>query len=273
MQRLWIRRLSRQYLKTNITQQCYYKAKRDEFLKLSKKSFLLAKYKRKYTALLQYLKPIIPSKEERCRRCETRLRKEICTLVSAIAKWTNVSQLIETDLWVEQSLSEEREEFEERKDDESKDKQHQSNFKSQKSTKKDFQTRPKGRSYKPKSLGRVCQKKNQGFKIQMEDHHYLNQNPQFILTKEHIVQNGILCRISEIPLRILSKDYKCMLLLSTTRKLFERMFKTSYKTTGAKECVTTNKQKVDTKQKGVKKDQLTLNKKLKLILQNKVVIT
>ncbi|TYK01103.1 DNA/RNA polymerases superfamily protein [Cucumis melo var. makuwa] len=67
----------------------YCEAKRDEFLGLKQGSLSVAEY-------------------ERCRRFKRGLRFEIRTPVTVIAKWTNISQLVETALRVEQSIAEEK---------------------------------------------------------------------------------------------------------------------------------------------------------------------
>ncbi|TYK14494.1 uncharacterized protein E5676_scaffold15G00050 [Cucumis melo var. makuwa] len=86
----------------------YCEAKRDEFLELKQGSLLVAEYERKYTELSRYVEMIVASESDRCRRFERGLRFEICTPVTAIAKWTNFSQLVETALRVEQSIVEEK---------------------------------------------------------------------------------------------------------------------------------------------------------------------
>lgn len=52
------------------------------------------------------------TKEQRCQRFEKGLREAIRTPISAVAKWTNFLQLIETALRVEQSLSQRKEDVE-----------------------------------------------------------------------------------------------------------------------------------------------------------------
>ncbi|KAL0536830.1 hypothetical protein IC582_025792 [Cucumis melo] len=86
----------------------YCEAKRDEFLGLKQGSLSVAEYERKYTELSRYADVIIASESDRCRRIERGLRFEIRTPVTAIAKWTNFSQLVETALRVEQSIKEEK---------------------------------------------------------------------------------------------------------------------------------------------------------------------
>ncbi|KAA0043142.1 Gag protease polyprotein-like protein [Cucumis melo var. makuwa] len=86
----------------------YCEAKRDEFLGLKQGSLSVAEYERKYTELSRYADVIIVSESDRCRRFERGLRFEIRTPVTAIAKWTNFSQLVETALRVEQSITEEK---------------------------------------------------------------------------------------------------------------------------------------------------------------------
>ncbi|KAA0051348.1 reverse transcriptase [Cucumis melo var. makuwa] len=86
----------------------YYEAKRDEFLGLKQGSLSVAEYERKYTELSRYADVIVASESDRCRRFERGLRFEIRTPVTAIAKWTNFSQLVETALRVEQSITEEK---------------------------------------------------------------------------------------------------------------------------------------------------------------------
>ncbi|KAA0035808.1 DNA/RNA polymerases superfamily protein [Cucumis melo var. makuwa] len=86
----------------------YCEAKRDEFLGLKQGSLTVAEYERKYTELSRYADVIIASESDRCRRFERGLRFEIRTPVTAIAKWTNFSQLVETALHVEQSITKEK---------------------------------------------------------------------------------------------------------------------------------------------------------------------
>ncbi|KAA0032980.1 DNA/RNA polymerases superfamily protein [Cucumis melo var. makuwa] len=83
-------------------------AKRDEFLGLKQGSLLVVEYKRKYTELSRYVDVIVASKSDNCRRVERGLCFEICTPITAIAKWTDFSQLVETALCVEQSITEEK---------------------------------------------------------------------------------------------------------------------------------------------------------------------
>ncbi|KAA0063211.1 hypothetical protein E6C27_scaffold205G00190 [Cucumis melo var. makuwa] len=86
----------------------YCEAKRDEFLGLKQGSLSVAEYERKYTELSQYADVIVASESDRCQRFERGLRFEIRTSVTTIAKWTNFSQLVETALRVEQSITEEK---------------------------------------------------------------------------------------------------------------------------------------------------------------------
>ncbi|TYK27290.1 DNA/RNA polymerases superfamily protein [Cucumis melo var. makuwa] len=86
----------------------YCKAKRDEFLGLKQGSLSVAEYERKYTELSRYADVIVASESDRCRRFERGLHFEIRTPITAIAKWTNFSQLVETALHVEQSITEEK---------------------------------------------------------------------------------------------------------------------------------------------------------------------
>ncbi|KAA0059550.1 reverse transcriptase [Cucumis melo var. makuwa] len=86
----------------------YCEAKRDEFLGLKQGSLSVAEYERKYTKLSRYADVIVASESDRCRRFERGLCFEIRTPVTAIAKWTNFSQLVETDLRVEQSITKEK---------------------------------------------------------------------------------------------------------------------------------------------------------------------
>ncbi|KAA0041710.1 putative retroelement [Cucumis melo var. makuwa] len=85
----------------------YCEAKRDEFLGLKQGSLSVAEYERKYTELSRYADVIVASESDRCGRFERGLRFEIRIPVTAIAKWTNFSQLVETALRVEQSITEE----------------------------------------------------------------------------------------------------------------------------------------------------------------------
>ncbi|KAL4013991.1 hypothetical protein IC575_026176 [Cucumis melo] len=86
----------------------YCEAKRDEFLELKQGSLSVAKYERKYTELSRYAEMIVPSESDLCCRFERGLRFEIRARVTAIAKWTNFSQLVETALRVEQSIVEKK---------------------------------------------------------------------------------------------------------------------------------------------------------------------
>ncbi|KAL0549329.1 hypothetical protein IC582_013810 [Cucumis melo] len=86
----------------------YCEAKRDEFLGLKQGSLSVVEYERKYIELSRYADVIVASESDRCRRFERGLRFEIRTPVTAIAKWTNFSQLVETVLCVEQSMTEEK---------------------------------------------------------------------------------------------------------------------------------------------------------------------
>ncbi|KAA0062248.1 DNA/RNA polymerases superfamily protein [Cucumis melo var. makuwa] len=86
----------------------YYEAKRDEFLGLKQGSLSVAEYERKYTELSRYADVIVASESDRCRRFERGLHFEIRTPITAIAKWTNFSQLVETAFHVEQSITEEK---------------------------------------------------------------------------------------------------------------------------------------------------------------------
>ncbi|KAA0044257.1 Gag protease polyprotein-like protein [Cucumis melo var. makuwa] len=86
----------------------YCEAKRDEFMGLKQGSLSVAEYERKYTELSRYADVIVASESNRCQRFERGLRFEIRTPVTAIAKWTNFSQLVETALRVEQSITQEK---------------------------------------------------------------------------------------------------------------------------------------------------------------------
>ncbi|KAA0037768.1 reverse transcriptase [Cucumis melo var. makuwa] len=86
----------------------YCEAKKDEFLGLKQGSLSVAEYERKDTELSRYANVIVASESDRCRRFERGLRFEIRTPVTAIAKWTNFSQLVETALRVQQSITEEK---------------------------------------------------------------------------------------------------------------------------------------------------------------------
>ncbi|KAL0536750.1 hypothetical protein IC582_025710 [Cucumis melo] len=86
----------------------YCEAKRDEFLGLKQGLLSVAEYERKYTELSRYADVIVASESDRCRRFERGLCFEIHTPVTAIAKWTNFSQLVETVLRVEQSITKEK---------------------------------------------------------------------------------------------------------------------------------------------------------------------
>ncbi|TYJ96613.1 Retrotransposable element Tf2 [Cucumis melo var. makuwa] len=84
----------------------YCEAKRDQFLGLKQGSLSVAEYERKYTELSWYTDVIVAYESDRCRRFERGLRFEIRTPITAIAKWTNCSELEETALRVEQSIIE-----------------------------------------------------------------------------------------------------------------------------------------------------------------------
>ncbi|KAA0048700.1 retrotransposon protein [Cucumis melo var. makuwa] len=86
----------------------YCEAKRHEFLRLKQGSLLVAEYERKYTELSRYADVIVASESDRCQRFERGLPFEIRTPVTAIAKWTNFSQVVETALRMEQSITEEK---------------------------------------------------------------------------------------------------------------------------------------------------------------------
>ncbi|KAA0046379.1 DNA/RNA polymerases superfamily protein [Cucumis melo var. makuwa] len=86
----------------------YCEAKRDEFLGLKQGSLSVAEYERKYTKLSRYADVIVAFESDRCRRFERGLRFKIRTPITTIAKWTNFSQLVETTLRVEQSITEEK---------------------------------------------------------------------------------------------------------------------------------------------------------------------
>ena len=68
----------------------------------------MAEYERKYTDLLRYADVIVISESDRCQRFERGFRFEIRIPITAIAKWTNFSQLVETVFHVEQSITEEK---------------------------------------------------------------------------------------------------------------------------------------------------------------------
>ncbi|TYK01101.1 uncharacterized protein E5676_scaffold264G001280 [Cucumis melo var. makuwa] len=86
----------------------YYEAKRDEFLGLKQGSLSVAEYERKYIELSRYVDVIVASESNRCRRFERGLCFEIRTPITAIAKWTNFSQLVDTALRVEQNIIDEK---------------------------------------------------------------------------------------------------------------------------------------------------------------------
>ncbi|KAA0037490.1 retrotransposon protein, putative, Ty3-gypsy subclass [Cucumis melo var. makuwa] len=86
----------------------YCEAKRDEFLGLRQGSLSVAEYERKYIELSWYADVIVASESDIYQRFERGLRLEIRTPVTTIAKWTNFSQLVETALRVEQSVTEEK---------------------------------------------------------------------------------------------------------------------------------------------------------------------
>ncbi|TYK00841.1 DNA/RNA polymerases superfamily protein [Cucumis melo var. makuwa] len=86
----------------------YCEAKRDEFLGLKQGSLSVVEYERKYIELSQYADVIVAFESDRCRKFERGLHFEIRIPVTAIAKWTNFSQLVETALRVEQSITEEK---------------------------------------------------------------------------------------------------------------------------------------------------------------------
>ncbi|TYK02477.1 uncharacterized protein E5676_scaffold1738G001060 [Cucumis melo var. makuwa] len=86
----------------------YCEAKRDEFLRLKQGSVSMAEYESKYTELSRYVDVIVAFESDKFRRFERGLCFEVRTPVTAIAKWTNFSQLVETALQVAQSITEEK---------------------------------------------------------------------------------------------------------------------------------------------------------------------
>ncbi|TYK29162.1 DNA/RNA polymerases superfamily protein [Cucumis melo var. makuwa] len=80
----------------------YCEAKRDEFLELKQESLSVVEYERKYAEM------IVAFESDRCCRGERGLRFEKRTPVTAITKWMDFSQLVETALRVEQSIVEEK---------------------------------------------------------------------------------------------------------------------------------------------------------------------
>ncbi|KAA0067805.1 Retrotransposable element Tf2 [Cucumis melo var. makuwa] len=72
------------------------------------RSLSVAEYERKYTELSRYADVIMASESDRCRRFERGFCFEIRTPITAIAKWTNFSQLVKTALRVEQSITGEK---------------------------------------------------------------------------------------------------------------------------------------------------------------------
>ena len=63
-------------------------------------SLSVADYDRKHVKLSWYGEVIVASKSDICRRFKRGMRKEICTLVTTIAKWSDFLRLVETDLRV-----------------------------------------------------------------------------------------------------------------------------------------------------------------------------
>ena len=94
----------------------YHEKKREEFMKLVQGSMSVEHYERMFIELSKYVGSIIETEEERCRKFEKGLSKEICTLVTVVAARTNFSQLIITTLRVEESLEEDEPEEEQRQD-------------------------------------------------------------------------------------------------------------------------------------------------------------
>ncbi|KAA0052004.1 Transposon Ty3-I Gag-Pol polyprotein [Cucumis melo var. makuwa] len=84
----------------------YCEAKRDKFLGLKQGALSMVEYECKYIELSRYADVIVASELDRCRRFERGLHSEIRTPVTTIGKWSNFSQLVETALRVEQSITE-----------------------------------------------------------------------------------------------------------------------------------------------------------------------
>ncbi|XP_038889215.1 uncharacterized protein LOC120079100 [Benincasa hispida] len=82
----------------------FREAKKDEFLRLVQGTLTVTEYEQKFTKLPQYALPIIAEENDRCRRFENVLRKEIRTPVTSTANWLDFNQLVEIAIRVEQSL-------------------------------------------------------------------------------------------------------------------------------------------------------------------------
>lgn len=65
---------------------------------------LVKEYERMFTKLSKYFGSTIRTEEERCRKFEKGLHKEIRTLLMAVVARAKFSELIDTTLQVEQSL-------------------------------------------------------------------------------------------------------------------------------------------------------------------------
>lgn len=115
----------------------------------------MAEYKRKYVKLSRYAETIVAYENDRCRQFKRELTRRLVT-VTAIARWTDFSQLVETTLRVKQSLMEEEEHKEKRKQvvtitsDSEKEQDKKSSF---------TPCVSKGRGFKNKSRGKSSQSK------------------------------------------------------------------------------------------------------------------
>ena len=69
-----------------------------------------------FTEFSKYVGSMVGTEEKRCMKFEKGLRKEIHTLVTAVAAKSDFSQLISTTLRLEQSLEEDEPEEEQKQD-------------------------------------------------------------------------------------------------------------------------------------------------------------
>lgn len=83
-------------------------AKRNEFLRLVQGSMSVAEYKKKFIELAKYDMALIADETNRCKRFEEDLWKEIWTLVTTSAEWSDFAKLVEVAMRVEKSLAEEK---------------------------------------------------------------------------------------------------------------------------------------------------------------------
>lgn len=83
----------------------FYDSKRNEFLRLVQGSRSVAKYEKKFTELAKYAMVVIADEIDRCKQFEEVFQKEIQTLVTASAKWSDFAKLVKASMRVEKNLA------------------------------------------------------------------------------------------------------------------------------------------------------------------------